>query len=74
KRKKEKNLIDEFIESYDLINEVIKNPTKIGYIGLPCKIEPKSKNLIIKKLSDFRDEIDKEINSIINKIDRKIDF
>jgi len=74
KRKKEKDQIDDLREAYDLLNEVIRNPYKIGYIAIITKIAPKSREIINLKLLDFKGEIDKEINYITKRILRKIGF
>ena len=64
--------IDEFIEAYKLLNEVIRHPSKLGYIAIITKITPKSRELINIKLFDFRSEINRELNYMTKRILRKI--
>lgn len=73
-RIKKQDPVDELKEAYNLLNEVIRNPSKLGYIAIITKIAPKSRELINLKLFDFRNEIDREINYITKRILRKIGF
>ena len=73
-RIKKQDPVDELKEAYDLLNEVIRNPSKLGYIAIITKIVPRSRELIDLKLFDFRSEIDREINYITKRILRKIGF
>lgn len=71
-RRIEQYQLDEFIEAYKLLNEVIRYPSKLGYIAIITKIAPKSRELINIKLFDFRSEINRELNYMTKKILRII--
>lgn len=73
-REKKQDPVDELREAYDILNEVIRHPSKLGYIAIITKITPKSRELINIKLFDFRNEINREINYITRKILRKTGF
>ncbi len=73
-RIKEWDPVDELKEAYDLLNEVIRNPYKIGYIVVVTKVKPRSEEPIELELLDFKSEIIREINYITRRILRKIKF
>lgn len=73
-RRREIDMIDNLRTSYGLLNEVIRNPTRIGYIAVLSKVKPQSREIINLRLVDFKREIENEIRDIDRKILRKIGF
>ncbi|GAJ07027.1 unnamed protein product [marine sediment metagenome] len=72
KRHKRLDPIYKFIESYDLLIEIMESPQKQGYIALIKKIRFGPREPINLKLFDFKKEIDYEIKNLTYKILRKI--
>jgi len=60
--------VDRLRQSYDLLVEILKNPTRSGYIALALRINPGAKDPINLKLLDFKDEVDTKIKDIDRKI------
>ncbi len=74
KRNKRLDQINKFIESYDLLIEIMESPQKQGYIALIKKLRFGPREPINLKLFDFKKEIDKELNSLTYKILRKLEL
>ena len=69
---KDKYILKELIESYNLLIEIMESPQKQGYIVLIKKIRFGPREPINLKLFDFKKEIDYKIKNLTYKILRKI--
>ena len=69
-----KDSVDKLRIAYDLLKDIIRNPTKMGYIGIISKIKPESKEVINLRLLKYRDEVDVILDDITMKILKKIGF
>ena len=74
KRHKIRDPINKFIESYDLLIEIMESPQKQGYIALIKKLRFGPKEPINLKLFDFKKEIDYEIKILTFKILKKLEM
>ena len=74
RRRKEADLIDNLRASYKLLNEIIRNPARIGYIAVLSKVKPQGREIINLRLLDFKRDIENDIREIERKILRKIGF
>ncbi len=72
KRHRRRYPINKFIESYDLLIEIMESPQKQGYIALIKKLRFGPREPINLKLFDFKREIDYEIKNLTYKILRKL--
>lgn len=54
RKERRRNPVDRLRESHDLLSDIIRNHTKIGYIAILIKAKPKSREIINLKLLDFK--------------------
>lgn len=62
------DLIGELRWAYELLVEIMENPTRAAYLGLINKLKPESKELINLELFDKKDKIDWKIRRLISSI------